>query len=144
MKLLDLIIICVASYCLLMASHETVVFLFKDSNSWIPEVFSDVVTWHTGSTFHWGVASVVTGFLLARFATNPVPTAFLVAISVVTISILPAIMANGFMPTMKEVFSTGKTALKYLQILGLLPVMTWLISLMKAPEREQEVFRNDR
>jgi hypothetical protein len=144
MKVLDLLLISLAGYCLLMMSHEMVVTIFKNANDWIPGLFSDSVQWHPGEVFHWGLASVIVGFLLVRFANDPFPTSLVVALVLVAQKLYPLIMANGITKTLGHTVSSSEMMLKYYLIMGLLPVITWIISLFSTPSREREVFRSER
>ena len=144
MKVLDLLLISLAGYCLVVMSHELMVFTFKHANDWIPSVFSDAVEWQPGEVFHWALAGIVMGFLLVRFASEPIIASVLVALALITKELFPLVNENGITATLSHTISSYEMALTYYTILGLFPVITWLISLVKTPSREREVFRNDR
>lgn len=143
MKILDLILISLVSVLLLNTGYDFTEKLFANANNWIPGVFSDAVQWHPGKTFFWGLTSIVCGLFLCRFADRPLLMAFIVAIITVAYNLYPSVEKFGLNVTMNQLFSSYQTALDFLQLIGLLPVITWLLHWLIEPNREREVIAED-
>jgi len=143
MKILDLILICLISVLLLNTGYDLTERLFADANSWIPSVFSDAVSWHPGKTFFWGVTSIVCGLFLCRFADRPLLMAFVAAVLTVGFNLYPSVDKFGINVTLNQLFSSYDVALEFLQLIGLLPVITWLLQWLIEPSREHEVIAED-
>ncbi len=143
MKFLDLILLCLVSVLLLNTSYAYMELLFSNSNDWIPSVFGDEVQWHPGKTFFWGGASILCGLFLCRFAPRPILMAFIAATILVAINLYPSVSQYGFGTSMRQLFSSYSVAIDFLQLMGLLPVITWLLHWLVAPNREHEVVSED-
>lgn len=143
MKFLDLLLLCLVSVLLLNTTFGYVEMALMNANDWIPSAFGDEVQWQPGKTFYWGVSSILCGLFLCRFAPRPMLMAFIVATVVVAIKLYPSIMQYGLGTTFRQVFFSYQTAVNLLQIMGLLPVITWLLHWIITPNREHEVIEED-
>ena len=138
LRIIDLILICLASVILLQTTYGIVESIFATANSWIPDAFGDEVQWHPGETFNWGLSSVLTGLFLCRFAVRPVFTGFLIALIIVIWALYPSVQQMGIKTTINQLFFSFETAKQALQLLGLLPVITWLLQWLIRPSRVHE------
>ena len=143
MKILDLFLISLVSVILLNTGYDFTEKLFSNANDWIPSVFSDAVQWHPGKTFYWGVTSVVCGLFLCRFNDRPLFMAFLVAALTVAFNLYPSLEKFGFSLTLNQLFSSYSIALDFLQLIGILPVITWLLHWLIKPDRERPIIAED-
>ena len=143
MKFLDSLLLCLVSVLLLNATFGYAEMLFANANDWIPSAFGDEVQWHPGKTFLWGIASVVCGLFLCRFAPRPILMALIVAMLVIAVRLYPSITELGFATTMRQVFYSYETAVGILQLMGLLPVITWILHWIITPNREHEVIEDE-
>ena len=138
MKILDFILLCLVCVLLINASYSYAEMYFSNANDWIPSAFGDEVQWHPSATFYWGISSVICGLFLCRFAPRPIPTAFVVAAFMVVLNLYPSFQQLGLSTTLKQLFSSFQTARDYLQLLGLLPAITWLLHWLIKPNREHD------
>ena len=143
MKILDLLLISFVSVLLMNTGYDLTEALFANANSWIPSVFSDAVQWHPGKTFHWSFASIVCGLFLCRFADQVLLMAFVAGVLTVTFNLYPSVQQFGLNSTLNQLFSSYQVALEFLQPIGLLPVITWLLHWLIQPNREHEVIAED-
>ena len=143
MKFLDFVLLCLVSVLLLNATYTYVELIFANANSWIPSVFGDEVQWHPGKTFNWGLSSVLCGLFLCRFAPRPMLTGFVSATALVALNLYPSVTQYGLDTTLKQLFSSYQTTVNTLQLMGLLPVITWLLHWIITPNREHEVIDDD-
>ena len=143
MKLFDIILITLAGLSLFLLAEDVAEALFKRSNSWIPDVFSDAVRWTPGATFYTVLSAALSGLFLVRFAPQPVLVAFLIGATIEVSDIYPLIQANGWQETLSVLTSSWQMAEKYLQALVLLPLVTFAIYFLRRPNREREVILDD-
>ena len=143
MKILDLLLISLVSVLLMNTGYDLTEALFADANSWIPSVFSDAVQWHPGKTFHWSIACIVCGLFLCRFADQALLMAFVAGVLTVTFNLYPSAQQFGLNSTLNQLFSSYQVALEFLQPIGLLPVITWLLHWLIQPNREHEVIAEE-
>lgn len=69
--------------------------------------------------------------------------AFVAGVLTVTFNLYPSVQQFGFNSTLNQLFSSYQVALEFLQPIGLLPVITWLLHWLIQPNREHEVIAED-
>ena len=143
MKLFDIILITLAGLSLFLFAQDVFGTFFRDTNQWIPDVFSESVSWQPGVTFNTVLSAVVSGLFLARFAPQPALIAFLIRLAVERSEIYKLIQASDLMTTFKHLISSWQIAEKYLQAVFILPLVSYFIYLLKRPNREREVILED-
>lgn len=143
MKLVDVVLITLAGLSLFLMSEELFRVIFSQSNNWIPDVFSDAVSWTPGAVFYTTLSSVVAGLFLVRFAPQPVVIALLTGFTVELADIYPMVQANGAQTTFTAIISSWAMAEKYLQAIIILPLVSYILYVIKRPNREHEVIEED-
>ena len=143
MKLFDIILITLAGLSLFLLTEDVVESVFSQADSWIPEVFSDSVTWQPGTVFNTALSAVVSGLFLVRFAPQPVLIAFLIGATVELSGLYPLLEANGWQTTWSVLTSSWQMAEKYLQAIFILPLVCYGLYIIKRPNREREVVIED-
>ena len=143
MKLFDIILITLAGLSLFLFSQDVVGTLFRDTNQWIPDVFSESVSWQPGVTFNTVLSATVSGLFLARFAPQPVLIAFLIGLAVEGSEIYKLVQASDIKTTFNYLTTSWQIAEKYLQAILILPLVSYFIYLLKRPNREREVILDD-
>lgn len=143
MKLFDIILITLAGLSLFLFSQDVFGILFRDTNQWIPDVFSEAVTWQPGVTFNTVLSAIICGLFLARFAPQPVLIAFLIGLAVEAHDIHKLVQASDIKTTFNYLTTSWQIAEKYFQAILILPLISYFIYLLKRPNREHEVILDD-
>ena len=82
MKIIDTLLLIAAGFSLYTLAVVFSTLYFAGINHLIPDIFSGRAIISLTSTFHLVVGSLVTGFLLVRFAQMPVLLALIIAIAI--------------------------------------------------------------
>lgn len=134
MKIIDNLLLVAAGFSLFTL---TIVFsnhYFSGLDQYIPDLFSGRASVTLSSIFHLLVASIVTGFLLVRFASRPLLIALLVAIAINFESYLLLLKSH----TMSEAFdyylANPSEILILFKPLVVLPLMTYFIGFLSKAE----------
>ncbi|MCP4272486.1 MAG: hypothetical protein GY781_11035 [Gammaproteobacteria bacterium] len=139
MKFIDNLVMIIAGYSL-----YTVVMVFSSRyfaniNHLIPDFFSPTTTITLGQTFHHVLASLFTGFLLVRFGSFAPLLAFIVAITINVESYIIIMTDNSVNKIVDYYLANPMDFLNLLKPLIILPLFTYLLSLIKGvtPEEKQ-------
>ncbi len=137
MKFSDNLIMIIAGYSL-----YTVVMLFSSRyfaniNHLIPDFFNPTTTMTLGQTFHHVLASLFTGFLLVRFGSFAPLLAFIVAITINIESYIIIMTDNSVNKIVDYYLANPLDLLNLLKPLIILPLMTYLLSLIKGVTPEE-------
>ena len=134
MKIVDNLLLIAAGFSLYTL---TVVFsnhYFSGINQYIPDIFSGRASITLSSTFHLLVASIITGFLLVRFASRPLLIALLVAIAINFESYLLLLKDHSGGEAFDYYWANPSEILNLFKPLVILPLMTYFIGFLPKAE----------
>ena len=134
MKYTDNILLIAAGYSLYTLTVVFSIKYFAGINQLIPDIFSDSASISLGNTFHQVIGSLITGTLLVRFGARPILLAFIIAVVLNFESYITVLGENSFKKTMDYYLTYPSALLDLIKPLVILPLMTYLTSLIKRTE----------
>ena len=138
MKYTDNLLMVVAGYSLYTLTLGLSSQYFSSINQLIPDIFSEPISITLSQTFHQIVGSIFTGMLLVRFRARPILLAFVIAIIVNFEIYFRAFNKDSFNVVMDHYMSHPVEFISLLKPLVILPVMTFLFSLINRAEQAEE------
>ena len=136
LKLVDTLLIILAAFCLFRYAIDFSESYLTAFDKFVPQLFIDSAPVRVGSTFHLFFSGLLTGLLLARYASRPVMTALLVSLLLYALEIYQSKLVLSAL--FEQVTAQPKMLLELIKPLVMLTMLTFLLTKIKATEEPIE------